>query len=124
VSDKITTSAKFNPLQTTNKGIWTRVKKYDNLVRVYLEQETFQSNLNIYLDDSVSGFKVGQVIKIVFRNPIKNLNNKAIQIYTEKQKGWILKSSIQTGELLSNIPYIELICVDEINKTFELDIIR
>jgi len=124
VSDKITASAKFNPLQTTNKGIWTRVKKYDNLVRVYLEQETFQSNLNIYLDDSVSGFKVGQVIKIVFRNPIKNLNNKAIQIYTEKQKGWILKSSIQTGELLSNIPYIELICVDEINKTFELDIIR
>ena len=124
VLDKITSSSMLNPQLSASQGIWTRVKKYDNLVRIYLEPETFQSNLNIYLDDSISGFKVGQVIKLVFRNPITNLNNKAIHIYTDKTKGWILKSSILTGELSSSKPYIELICVDEINKTFELDIIR
>ena len=124
VLDKITSSSMLNPQLSASQGIWTRVKKYDNLVRIYLEPETFQSDLNIYLDDSISGFKVGQVIKLVFRNPIANLNNKAIHIYTDKTKGWILKSSILTGELSSSKPYIELICVDEINKTFELDIIR
>jgi len=124
VLNKITSSSMLNPQLSASQGIWTRVKKYDNLVRIYLEPETFQSNLNIYLDDSISGFKVGQVIKLVFRNPITNLNNKAIHIYTDKTKGWILKSSILTGELSSSKPYIELICVDEINKTFELDIIR
>jgi len=124
VLNKITSSSMLNPQLSASQGIWTRVKKYDNLVRIYLEPETFQSDLNIYLDDSISGFKVGQVIKLVFRNPIANLNNKAIHIYTDKTKGWILKSSILTGELSSSKPYIELICVDEINKTFELDIIR
>lgn len=124
VLNSINQSTPFNPALSTAQGVWTRVKKYENLVRIYLEQSTFQSNLNIYLDDSVNGFKVGQVIKLVFRNPILNLNNKAIHIYTEKQKGWVLKNSITIGELLSTKPYIELICVDETNKTFELDIIR
>lgn len=123
-ANKITENSRFNPNETTDKGIWTKTKKYENLVRIYLEPEAFESNLNIYLDDSVNAFKVGQVIKIVFRSPIQNLKNNSIRIYAEKQKGWILKSSIQAGELLSNKPYLELICVDEINKTFELDIIR
>ena len=84
----------------------------------------FEDNLNIYLDDSVNTFKLGQTIKIVFRSPILNLNNKSINIYTDKNNGWILKGSINSSDLLTNKPYVELICVDEINKTFELDIIR
>jgi hypothetical protein len=124
VLDIVNQAAPFNPLFTSNRGIFTRLKKYNNLVRIYLEPNTFSNNLNIYLDDSVSGFKVGQVIKLAFRNNLENLNNNSINIYTEKQKGWVLKSSISTGELLSDKPYIELICIDETNKTFELDIIR
>lgn len=124
VLDKINAAALFNPVNTTSQGVWTRLKKYENLVRIYLEQETFEDNLNIYLDDSVNSFKLGQTIKIVFRNPILNLNNKSINIYTDKNNGWILKGSINNSDLLTNKPYVELICVNEINKTFELDIIR
>lgn len=124
VLDKINAATLFNPDSSTSQGIWTRVKKYENLIRLYLEQETFTDNLNIYIDDSVNSFKVGQTFKIVFRNPILNLDNKAINIYTDKSNGWILKGTITAGDLLTNKPYIELICVDETNKTFELDIIR
>ena len=114
----------FNPQLTNSQGLWTRVKKYENLVRIYLEPETFVGNLNIYLDDSVNSLKLGQVIKLAFRNQIINLDNNVINIYADKKNGWILKNTINASDLLSNKPYIELICVDEINKTFELDIIR
>jgi hypothetical protein len=125
VLDKINKVTLFNPAESTNYGLWTRLKKYENLIRIYLETtEVFEDNLNIYLDDSVNTFKLGQTIKIVFRSPILNLNNKSINIYTDKNNGWILKGSINSSDLLTNKPYVELICVDEINKTFELDIIR
>jgi hypothetical protein len=123
--DKMTSSVPFNPSLSASQGIWSRVKKYTNLVRVYLEpNEVFQNDLNIYLDDSVAGFKVGQVIKIAFRDTIFNLNNKKINIYTDKKAGWILKASISATDLVSMKPYIELICVDEVNKSFEFDVIR
>jgi len=124
VLDKIDSSNQLNPDNFAYRGIWTRIKGYENLVRIYLEQNTFSSNLNIYLDDSGTSFKLGQTIKLVFRTSIENLDNKAINIYTDKKNGWILKGTISTTDLLSNKPYVELICVDEINKTFELDIIR
>lgn len=124
VLDPIDSSDQLNPDDLTSRGIWTRIKGYENLVRIYLEQNTFSSNLNIYLDDSGTSFKLGQTVKLVFRTPISNLDNKAINIYTDKKNGWILKGTISTTDLLSNKPYVELICVDEINKTFELDIIR
>jgi hypothetical protein len=124
VLNKIDSSNKLNPVNFTTRGIWSRIKGYDNLIRIYLEEEVFSSNLNIYLDDSSTSFKLGQVIKLVFRTPIANLDNKAINIYTDKRNGWILKKTISTSDLLSKKPYVELICVDEINKTFELDIIR
>ena len=114
----------FNPSYSDTDSIWTRIKKYDNLVRIYLEENAFNNNLNIYLDDSVTTFKKGQTIKFTFKTPILNLNNHKINIYTDKQNGWILKASIPSTDLLSNKPYIEMICVDEINKTFELEIIR
>ena len=117
-------NSKFDPQDTSNQGLWSRFKKYDNLIRIYLEEETFANNLNIYLDDSVVSPKMGQVIKLVFRNKIYNLDNNKINIYTEKKKGWILKNTINSSDLLSDTPYIEMVCVDPINKTFEIDIIR
>lgn len=115
---------KFNPLNAATEGIWTRVKKYDNLVRVYMEQETFENDLNIYIDDSTTGFKLGQVVKISFRNPIYNLTSNSINFYIKSSGNWMLKGSIPASELISKKPYIEMICVDAINKTFEFDIIR
>jgi hypothetical protein len=120
----INASNPFNPNDSDNKSLWTRIKGYDNLIRIYLEQEAFVNNLNIYLDDTINEFKSGQVVKFTFKTPILNLANKKINIYTDKQNGWKLVAQIQTNELLSNKPYLELVCVDEINKTFELEIIR
>jgi hypothetical protein len=121
----INANSPLNPsLASSGLGIWTRIKKYDNLIRVFLNEETFSDDLDIYLDDSVTSFKLGQVIKITFKNPIVNLDNNGIKIYVGKSNKWVLKNSINSGEILSNKPYIELVCVDEINKTFELEIIR
>lgn len=120
----ISNSSMFNPLNSTSEGIWTRVKKYDNLVRIYTEQEVFDNDFNIYIDDSTTGFKLGQVVKISFRNTIYNLNNKSINFYVKTSSGWSLKGSIPASELISKKPYIEMICVDAVNKTFEFDIIR
>lgn len=124
ISTVIGVDAAFNPINSNVNSIWSRINKYDNMVRIYLEQEVFSSNLNIYLDDSVASFKKGQVVKFVFKTPIFNLDNNTINIYTDKSNGWILKSTINSTDLLSNKPYIEMVCVDEINKTFELEIIR
>ena len=124
ITEVVGANSKYNPVLSASEGIWTRVKKYDNLVRIYLEQEDFGNDLNIYLDDSINSPKKGQIIKLAFRDKIYNLDNNKINIYTDKNKGWILKASINSEELVSDKPYIELICVDEINKTFELDIIR
>jgi hypothetical protein len=120
----LTEANKFNPLNSTTEGIWTRIKKYDNLVRVYLEQEAFDNDLNIYIDDSTTGFKLGQVVKIAFRNTLYNLNNKSINLYVKTGGSWLLKGSIPASELISKKPYIEMICVDAVNKTFEFDILR
>jgi len=116
----------WNPaLASSGLGIWTRIKKYDNLIRIYLnETETFSSDLDIYLDDSVTPFKLGQVVKLTFKNSILNLDNNGINIYVSENNKWVLKNSINAGEILSKKPYVELICVDETNKTFELEIIR
>lgn len=124
VLENIDSNVKFNPQLAAAQGLWSRIKKYDNLIRVHLDQEDFINDLNIYLDDSINSPKLGQTIKLVFKDTIKNLDNKVINIYTDKKNGWLLKGSISVGDLLSNRPYIELVCVDEVNKTFEIEIIR
>lgn len=124
VLENIDSNVKFNPQLAAAQGLWSRIKKYDNLIRVHLDQEDFINDLNIYLDDSINSPKLGQTIKLVFKDTIKNLDNKVINIYTNKKNGWLLKGSISVGDLLSNRPYIELVCVDEVNKTFEIEIIR
>jgi hypothetical protein len=81
-------------------------------------------DLNIYLDDSINTWKKGQVVKLSFKNALPSLGTYKINIYTDKNNGWILKGSLETSNMLSQKPYVEFICVDEINKTFELEIIR
>ena len=124
VLDAINAGNEYNPALAIDKGIWTTVKKYTNLVRIYLnDQDVFQNDLNIYLDDSVNSFKEGQVIKLVFRKGFYKFHEQ-INIYTDVNNGWVLKKTINSSDLISSKPYVELICVDETNKTFELDIIR
>ena len=115
----------FLPSESGTKAVWQRLKQFDNLVRIYTDQnEDFDSNLNIYLDDTVSSWKKGQVVRVTFKNKIKNLSTNSITLWTDKSNGWSQKLSIPSSSLISDIPYIEIICIDEVNKTFEYDILR
>jgi hypothetical protein len=124
VEVKIDKDLAWNPQEADIKGIWTRIKRYDNLIRVYTADEDFVRDLDIYLDDSVIPVKVGQVIKLAFKTSIDHMDNNKINIFVGKKGNWKLTNTINETDLLSNKPYIELVCVDEINKTFELEIIR
>jgi hypothetical protein len=124
VEVKIDKDLAWNPQEADVKGIWTRIKRYDNLIRVYTEDEDFVRDLDIYLDDSVIPVKVGQVIKLTFKTSIDHMDSNKINIFVGKKGNWKLTNTINETDLLSNKPYIELVCVDEINKTFELEIIR
>jgi len=114
----------FNMTLTASQGMITRVRPYDNLIRVNTDAGILSGDLNIYLDDSINSWKKGQTIKFSFKNQLPTLGVYKINIYTEKQNGWVLKATLDTSNLMSQKPYVELICVDQINKTFELEIIR
>lgn len=114
----------FNMSLTASFGLLTRIRPFENLVRIYTDNGALSGDLNIYLDDSINVWKKGQTVKFSFKNALPILGSNKINIYSDKQSGWILKSTIDTSNLLSTKPYFELICVDQINKTFELEIIR
>lgn len=121
----IAPSNPFNLNTTASTGLITRIKPFENLIRINIDPtSSMTGDLNIYLDDSINTWKNGQTVKFSFRNLIPVLVNYKINIYTDKNNGYVLKASIQGTDLLSQKPYFELICVDEINKTFELEIIR
>ena len=120
----ISLSNLFNLTNTAFTGLITRIKPFDNLIRINTDTGTMSGDLNIYLDDSINSWKNGQTIKFSFKNQLPNLGNYKINIFTDKNNGYVLKAYIDSNNILSQKPYFELICVDEINKTFELEIIR
>jgi hypothetical protein len=115
---------KFNMTLAAANGLITRIRPFDNLLRIHTDGGIPSGDLNIYLDDSINQWKKGQTVKISFKDALINIGNNKINFYTDRNNGWKLKAVIGTSNLLSISPYIELICVDEINKTFELEIIR
>jgi hypothetical protein len=122
--DLINLANPFNMSLSASTGIITRVKPFENLIRINTNSDALTGDLNIYLDDSISPWKKGQTIKFSFKNMLPTLGTYRINIYTDKNNGWILKAFLETSNILSQKPYAELICVDEINKAFELEIIR
>lgn len=129
INDLNSVNNKFNPQSATTNGLWSRIKAYDNLVRINLDSGELSGDLNIYLDDTINSFKNGQVVKFTFKDDLPNIGSVKINIltridYAGKGKGWALRASIDSNTILSQRPYFELICTDEINKTFELEIIR
>lgn len=122
---ELSADSMFLPDEAGTKAVWQRLKEFDNLVRIYTDQaQSFDSNLNIYLDDTITNWKKGQVVRVTFKNKIKNLSTHYITLWTDKSNGWSQKLSISLSDLLSNKPYIEIVCVDPVNKTFEYDILR
>ena len=121
----INSTNKFNPATAgSSNGLIFRNKPYENLVRLHIDSGTLSGNINIYIDDSINNWKLGQTVKFTFKDDIPDLGTNKINIYTEKNNGWLLKASISTSDVLGLKPYFEMVCIDETNKTFELEIIR
>lgn len=109
---------------TTQYGIWTQLKPFTNrLSFINLLSSHPNSDLNIYIDDNNSQWREGQVVKIAFETI--DMNGNDITIRTRANNGFdILIAELSPSELLSNKPYIEIVCIDPVNYTFEVDILR
>lgn len=111
-----------------------------NVIRAYVKLETFTNmirmntqnsalaDIKIYIDDSAVSFKEGQAIRFSFDTDF-NINGKNVIIYTDKlnkfgQGSLGLAIGTITSVDLSTKPIFELICLDNVNYTFAIDIIK
>jgi hypothetical protein len=111
-----------------------------NVIRAYIKLETFTNmirmntqnsalaDIKIYIDDSAVSFKEGQAIRFSFDTDF-NINGKNVIIYTDKldkfgQGSLGLAIGTITSVDLSTKPIFELICLDNVNYTFAIDIIK
>ena len=121
---RLTAQNQYDAANATEFGIWAKLNLYSNrLSLLNIFGGTADSSVNIYIDDSSVGWKVGQVFKIAFDT--FDINGKSIKIYTNKTNGFSsLIAEIDAVQLISSKPYIELVCVDPANYGFEVDILR
>ena len=120
----LTTSNLFDNSFANQYGVWAKLNLYTNRLSLknLMNADPLNSNLNIYIDDSTNGWKLGQVFKIAFDEIDVNGNN--IKIWTNKSGGWSNIADIDPSQLTTNKPYIELVCTDPANYVFEVDILR
>jgi hypothetical protein len=105
-------------------AIWTRLEMFTNRLGLSgLISSDPESDLNIYIDDSLISWKSGQTFKITF-NAI-NMSGNNIKVWTSgASKFDKLIADIDATQLITNKPYIELVCIDPANYQFEADILR
>jgi hypothetical protein len=121
----ITSAAPYVSATSAQFGVISKISNFTNLIRVYTDAQPLAEDFDIYLDDSFVNWEIGQIVKLAFRTKIGLASNKSIRVYTDKANGWTTTAaSIAANTLLSTSPYIELICVDNVNLAFEIDIIR
>ena len=123
VGTKIT---EFDPANALNKGIYVKLKSFENMIRVSLTSASLgvaNNNVNIYIDDTIASWKDGQSLKLAF-DDILDLNGYNINFYTDKANDWTLVRQVASGDLRGAKPYIELVCVNENSLTFVADILR
>jgi hypothetical protein len=115
-------------LNQNNIECYIQLTEFTNMIRIYSENVAL-NNINMFINDTTSAFKQGQVIKFVWENEL-NLANRNILIYTDVLNKFgqgsynKLIATIPSADLISSKPIFELICLDEINYTFAVDIIR
>jgi len=126
VGSKISVANLFNAGTASSTALWVRFKNYTNRINLWLDNTSpLNSDINIYIDDSITTWKKGHVLKFNFKSNFLP-NGKRIKFFTDKNgtNGWKQIGLINESEILNSKPYIEIICVDEINKSFEIDILR
>ena len=121
---RLTAQNQYDAANATEFGIWAKLNLYSNrLSLLNIFGGTADSSVNIYIDDSSVGWKVGQVFKVAFDT--FDINGKSIKFYTNKTNGFSsLIAEIDAVQLISSKPYVELVCVDPANYEFEVDILR
>jgi hypothetical protein len=130
IASQITTGAltpttPFDNSLANQYGVWAKLNAYSNRLSLnnLLNQEVLNSNLNIYIDDSTTGWKKGQVFKVAIDTIDVDGNN--INILTNKSGGFNTTiTTIAPSQLLTNKPYFEIVCIDPVNYVFEVDILR
>jgi hypothetical protein len=126
VGTKTSLTNLFNAGTASSTALWVRFKNYTNRINLWLDNTSpLNSDINIYIDDTITSWKRGQVLKFNFKSNFLP-NGKRIKFFTDKNgnNGWKQIGLINESEILNSKPYIEVICVDEINKSFEIDILR
>ena len=106
-------------------GVWGKLKPFTNRISLINKFSTSVAgdNLNIYIDDSTIAWKEGQIVRITFESIDMNGNNIRIYTQTSSDFGQLI-IDIPPSQLLSNKPYIEVICINPVTYQFEVDIIR
>ena len=124
VTGALTSTSLFDNSQANQYGVWAKLNLYTNRLSLnnILNNESLNSSLDIYIDDSTNGWKKGQVFKIAIDTIDINGNN--IKVLTNKSGGWTNIADIDPSQLITTKPYIELVCIDPINYVFEVDILR
>jgi hypothetical protein len=115
-------------ISVSNPRIYFNLKPFTNLLRI-VHSNSANGNINIYIKDSTYKFKKGQVVKVVF--PLElNMNSQSINIYTDFENrfsqgsyGYLI-STINFSDLISKKPIFEIICLDETNYSFAVDVIK
>jgi len=115
-------------LNQTNISSYMKLKLFTNMVRINVENSAL-GNLKIFIDDQGIRFKEGQVVRFVFDTPLA-INGKNIVFYTDKLnkfgQGALNKviGTVAAIDLSGQKPIIELTCLDEVNYTFAVDVLR
>jgi len=128
IADQLSTNLMFDAGASGNGSskfaIWARLKSFTNRLSLKgLISSDPESNLNIYIDDSVIAWKSGQTFKITFDEI--NMTGNNIKIWSKSTTGFDkLIADIDGTQLITNKPYIELVCIDAANYQFEADILR
>jgi hypothetical protein len=122
----INSSSPLNLNQNVIKS-YIKLETFTNMIRVNTENSAL-ADVKIYIDDSAVSFKEGQTVRFSFDTDF-NLNGKNVIIYTDKlnkfgQGSLGLAIGTITSVDLSTKPIFELICLDNINYTFAIDIIK
>jgi hypothetical protein len=129
---KIDVNNQISAQEFSKYGVWVKLEPYTNRLSlkdlIQLNNNGIpiaDSDLNIYIHDSV-GWKNGQAFNLVF--PEIDMNGFNIHIKTGYNDNYNTTigsiTTYENGDLISNRPYIQIVCIDKEINRFEVDVIR
>ena len=128
IATQLSTTTQFDAGAAGNGSskfaIWSRLEEFSNRLSLKgLFSSEPESDVNIYIDDSLVSWKNGQTFKITFDEI--NMSGNNIKLWTNSVGGFDqLIFDIDSTQLITNKPYIELVCINSTNYQFEADILR